>query len=71
MRMFKRPIYAGNAIATVKSDETLKIITVRATSFEAAAEAGGSAAIEAVSASGDAAYQALRSQNYHHQNALS
>ena len=51
---FKRPIYAGNAIATVKSDEALKIITVRATSFEAAAEAGGSAAIEAVSASGDA-----------------
>ena len=50
---FKRPIYAGNAIATVKSDEALKIITVRATSFEAAAEAGGSAAIEAVSASGD------------------
>ena len=51
---FKRPIYAGNAIATVKSDEALKIITVRATSFEAAAEAGSSAAIEAVSASGDA-----------------
>lgn len=51
---FKRPIYAGNAIATVKSDEALKIITVRATSFEAAAETGGSAAIEAVSASGDA-----------------
>ena len=51
---FKRPIYAGNAIATVQSDEALKIITVRATSFEAAAETGGSAAIEAVSASGDA-----------------
>ena len=51
---FKRPIYAGNAIATVQSDEALKIITVRATSFEAAAETGGSASVEAVSASGDA-----------------
>ena len=51
---FKRPIYAGNAIATVKSDEALKIITVRATSFEAAAETGGSASVTSVSASGDA-----------------
>ena len=51
---FKRPIYAGNAIATVKSDEALKIITVRATSFEAAAETGGSASVTPVSASGDA-----------------
>ena len=51
---FKRPIYAGNAIATVKSDEALKIITVRATSFEAAAETGSSASVTSVSASGDA-----------------
>ncbi|MFG6159716.1 electron transfer flavoprotein subunit alpha/FixB family protein [Halomonas sp. 1390] len=44
---FKRPIYAGNAIATVQSDDALKVITVRATAFDAVAE-GGSAAIEAV-----------------------
>ena len=50
---FKRPIYAGNAIATVKSDEALKLITVRATSFEAAAQTS-SAPIEALSATGDA-----------------
>jgi electron transfer flavoprotein alpha subunit len=50
---FQRPIYAGNALATVKSDEALKVITVRATSFEAAAEGGG-AAVESLSAAGDA-----------------
>ncbi|MBA2778578.1 electron transfer flavoprotein subunit alpha/FixB family protein [Billgrantia kenyensis] len=44
---FKRPIYAGNAIATVKSADSLKVITVRSTGFDAVA-AGGSAAIEAV-----------------------
>ncbi len=49
---FKRPIYAGNAIATVQSEDALKVITVRATAFDAVAEvetgSGGSAAIEAV-----------------------
>ncbi|MEQ6889089.1 FAD-binding protein [Halomonas sp. CS7] len=48
---FKRPIYAGNATATVQSDDALKVITVRATAFDAVAsleEQGGSAAIEAV-----------------------
>lgn len=50
---FQRPIYAGNALATVSSSESLKIITVRATAFEPAAQ-DGSAAIEAVSATGDA-----------------
>ena len=50
---FKRPIYAGNAIATVKSDEAVKLITVRSTSFEAVGETG-SAAIESASAAGDA-----------------
>ncbi|WP_447926154.1 electron transfer flavoprotein subunit alpha/FixB family protein [Vreelandella sp. EE27] len=44
---FKRPIYAGNAIATVKSDDALKVMTVRTTAFDAVSE-GGSAAIEAV-----------------------
>lgn len=50
---FKRPIYAGNAIATVKSDEAVKLITVRSTSFEAVGESG-SAAIESAQAAGDA-----------------
>ncbi|MGC6440032.1 MAG: FAD-binding protein [Candidatus Puniceispirillaceae bacterium] len=50
----KRPIYAGNALATVKSGDSLKIITTRATSFEPAAAEGGSAAVENVDAQGDA-----------------
>ena len=51
---FRRPIYAGNAIATVTSSESVKVVTVRGTAFEAAAAEGGSAAIEAVSAADDA-----------------
>ena len=47
---FQRPIYAGNAIATVKSSDARKVITVRGTAFEAAAADGGSASIEAVAA---------------------
>jgi electron transfer flavoprotein alpha subunit len=46
---FERPIYAGNAIATVQTSEAIKIITVRGTGFDAAAAEGGSAAIEAIS----------------------
>ena len=45
---FTRPIYAGNAIATVKSRDARKVITVRGTAFEKAARDGGSGAIEAV-----------------------
>jgi len=51
---FVRPIYAGNAMATVKSSDAIKVITVRATAFEAAAEDGGSAVTEAVDSTGDA-----------------
>lgn len=51
---FVRPIYAGNALATVRSTDAIKLITVRTTAFEAAAEEGGSAAIEDVAATGDA-----------------
>lgn len=47
---FTRPIYAGNAIATVKSSDTKKVITVRGTAFAKAATSGGSASVEAVSA---------------------
>ena len=50
---FQRPIYAGNALSTVRSDEAIKIITVRSTAFEAAATEGGSAAIETISNNGD------------------
>ncbi|KGD65603.1 electron transfer flavoprotein subunit alpha [Alcanivorax nanhaiticus] len=45
---FKRPIYAGNAIATVKSSDAKKVITVRGTSFDGVAAEGGSAAVEAL-----------------------
>lgn len=51
---FKRPIYAGNVIATVQCDEAIKVITVRATAFDAVAATGGSAAIEAVASAHDA-----------------
>lgn len=51
---FERPVYAGNAIATVKSSDSIKLITVRGTTFDAAAAEGGSAAIEDISAAGDA-----------------
>jgi electron transfer flavoprotein alpha subunit len=50
---FTRPIYAGNAIATVRSSDSKKVITVRGTAFEKAAREGGSAAIEQVSGAGD------------------
>jgi electron transfer flavoprotein alpha subunit len=46
---FKRPIYAGNAIATVQSTDAIKVLTIRGTAFPAAAATGGSATIEAVS----------------------
>jgi electron transfer flavoprotein alpha subunit len=51
---FVRPIYAGNALATVQSSDAKRVITVRATGFDAVAATGGSAAIEAVGASADA-----------------
>ncbi len=47
---FERPIYAGNAIATVQSLDAVKVITVRTTGFDAAAATGGSAAVESVAA---------------------
>jgi electron transfer flavoprotein alpha subunit len=50
---FTRPIYAGNAIATVKSTDSKKVITVRGTAFEKAAATGGSGQIEAVGGGGD------------------
>ncbi|HTG39221.1 electron transfer flavoprotein subunit alpha/FixB family protein [Sphingomonas sp.] len=51
---FTRPIYAGNAIATVKTADGKLVITVRGTAFEKAAAEGGSATVEAVTGAGDA-----------------
>ena len=51
---FTRPIYAGNAIATVRSSDSKKVITVRGTAFEKAARDGGSAQLEPVGGAGDA-----------------
>ena len=51
---FVRPIYAGNAFATVQSSDPIKIITVRSTGFDAVAATGGSGAIEAIVAGADA-----------------
>jgi electron transfer flavoprotein alpha subunit len=50
---FERPIYAGNAIATVQSTDATKVITVRTTGFDAAAATGGSAAVEVLAAVAD------------------
>jgi len=52
---FTRPIYAGNAIATVKTTDAKLVLTVRTTAFEKAAAEGGSGTIEAVASTGDAA----------------
>lgn len=58
---FKRPVYAGNVIATVKSSDPIKVITVRATAFEAAATTGN-AAIAAVESTGEKGLAQLLSQ---------
>ena len=51
---FVRPIYAGNAFATVQATDAVKLVTVRTTAFDAAAAEGGSATVEAISGPGDA-----------------
>ncbi len=55
---FQRPIYAGNALSTVSSNEAIKVITVRGTAFEAVAAEGGNAAIESVAGASDAGLSA-------------
>ena len=59
---FTRPIYAGNAIATVQSGDAVKVITVRTTSFDAVAAQGGSAAIEEQAAVADSGRSAFVSR---------
>jgi electron transfer flavoprotein alpha subunit len=62
-RTFTRPIYAGNAIATVESSDPKLVITVRGTAFDKAAASGGNAAVEAVSGpAGDGASEFLGSE---------
>jgi len=56
---FERPIYAGNAIATVQSADAIKILTVRTTGFDAAAASGGSAAVETLAAVADSGKSAF------------
>ncbi|MBS1139867.1 MAG: Electron transfer flavoprotein beta-subunit:Electron transfer flavoprotein, alpha subunit [Proteobacteria bacterium] len=58
---FIRPIYAGNALATVKSADPVKVITVRTTAFDAVAT-GGSAAVEALAAAADTAQSQLQNR---------
>lgn len=50
---FVRPIYAGNVLATVKSSDAIKVLTIRTTGFDAVAATGGSAAIESLAAQAD------------------
>ena len=59
---FERPIYAGNAIATVQSTDAVKVITVRTTGFDAAAATGGSAAVETIAAVADSGKSAFVSR---------
>jgi electron transfer flavoprotein alpha subunit len=59
---FKRPIYAGNVIATVQSSDAKKVITVRTTAFDAVAAEGGSAELAAVDAAHDAGISSFVSQ---------
>ncbi|HNG61732.1 MAG TPA: FAD-binding protein, partial [Cellvibrionaceae bacterium] len=49
---FKRPVYAGSLIATVQSTDAVKVLTIRTTAFDAAANTGGSANVEAIAATG-------------------
>jgi electron transfer flavoprotein alpha subunit len=56
---FERPIYAGNAIATVQSADAIKVITVRTTGFDPAASSGGSAAVETIDAVADSGSSAF------------
>jgi electron transfer flavoprotein alpha subunit len=63
---FTRPIYAGNAIATVQSSDAKKVITVRSTGFDKAAAEGGSAEIEPVGSTGDKGLSSFAGQEVAH-----
>ena len=60
---FVRPIYAGNAMATVRTSDAIKLVTVRTTTFAAAEASGGSATVEAVASTGDAGLSSFVGQD--------
>ncbi len=60
---FVRPIYAGNAMATVQSTDAVKVITVRATAFDAAPSEGGTASVEQIDAAPESEHSDFVSQN--------
>ena len=60
---FVRPIYAGNALATVRSSDPVKVITVRITAFDGAAAEGGSASVETIDADADAGLSSFVGQD--------
>ncbi len=60
---FKRPIYAGNGIATIKSSDPIKVLSVRGTGFDPVAASGGSAAVENVASVHDAGLSTFVSAN--------
>ncbi|MBK6602575.1 MAG: electron transfer flavoprotein subunit alpha/FixB family protein [Betaproteobacteria bacterium] len=62
---FVRPIYAGSAFATVQSKDAIKVITVRATAFDAVAAGGGSATVESVAAAADSGLARITGQEIH------
>lgn len=59
---YERPIYAGNAMATVQSTDNIKMLTVRATAFDAAESTGGNAIVTSVDATGDAGLSTFAGQ---------
>lgn len=59
---YERPIYAGNAMATVQSTDNIKMLTVRATAFDAAGSTGGNATVTSVDAIGDAGFSTFAGQ---------
>ena len=56
---FERPIYAGNAIATVQSVDSVKVMTVRSTAYDAATSEGGNAPVQAIAAVADSGKSAF------------
>ena len=62
---FVRPIYAGNALATVQSGDRIKVVTVRATGFDAAGESAAAAPIEKISPAADAGLSKFNGQEVH------
>ena len=59
---FQRPIYAGNAIATVQSGDAIKLLTVRTTAFDAVEASGGNASIESIAGTGDSGLSSFKGE---------